>query len=101
MIIRTSKAKEPSFILGSDEMVENNLKPYRLYRSVLKQQLKNKQSRISYFIRSFFKDDYEYKFFGRLTQGETQRGKKYIQIGCKRFVGENRRKLIAWAKGAK
>lgn len=36
-----------------------------------------------------------------LQQGTTQRHKKYLQIGCMRFVGNERTKLIRWAKAAK
>lgn len=43
----------------------------------------------------------ETRTLGWIGHGVTQRHKKYISIGCMRFVGENRTKLIRWAKGVK
>lgn len=36
-----------------------------------------------------------------LVQGGTQRHKRFLRIGCMRFVGKERQKLIRWAKGTK
>jgi|SRR5208282_348071 len=106
MIVRTSRAREFSFELLEDKMIENDPKfPYSLLRVDLKYALQryavNPGSKVTEVAYSF------YIVFGvvneaaKLTQGKTQRGKKYIQIGCKRFVGVNRTRLIKWAKSAK
>lgn len=36
---------------------------------------------------------------GWLGEGKSQRGKKFLSIGCMKFVGKNRTALIKWAKG--
>lgn len=100
MIVRTSKAKDPSFKLGSGWMIESDRLPYFLRRSDLKRALTFKG------VTSILVGVGEFGDYGlitpyRITQGKTQRNKKFISIGCKRFIGEQRRKLIAWAKGAK
>jgi hypothetical protein len=106
MIIRTSKAGVPSFSLLKDMVRENGgiqlyFTPYFTWRTSLKEALERKYSGVSYGVI----DDFSGKLYFNeskaiLKQGKTQRGKLYIQIGCKRFVGVNRRKLIAWAKAA-
>jgi len=99
MIIRTSEAEQASFSLNEIQMVEQDRQPYFLDRFTLKVALENKSNSICYQMRH---RDYDSQmFFGNLTQGKTQRGKKFIQIGCKRFVGINRTRLIRWAKAAK
>jgi hypothetical protein len=95
MIIRTSNEGQPSFRLEKNKLIENDAVPYFLERKILKRALTTKATHIVVWITGDLgKAD---SIYG-IHQGKTQRGKKYIQIGCKRFVGENRRKLIAWAK---
>lgn len=43
---------------------------------------------------------FTYRLYGSIEYGVTQRHKKFIEIGCMRFVGNERRKLISWAKKA-
>lgn len=100
MIIRTSKAEEPSFTLAPDRLIENDWwHPYALSRTNLKVALERNSPSITYYA-IWNKSDLNANpiYSGDVSHGKTQRGKKFIQIGCKRFVGENRRKLIAWAK---
>jgi hypothetical protein len=100
MIVRTSKAKEPSFNLGSGWMIESDRRPYFLRRSDLKRALTVKEvTHILVGVGEFSTDGLLTPY--RITQGKTQRNKKFISIGCKRFVGEQRRKLIHWALDAK
>jgi hypothetical protein len=106
MIVKTSKSREYSFRLLKDRMVENDpTYPYVLFRLELKYALqrhavnpKTEVNRVKYFVSINTLVLYGW---GELTQGKTQRGKKYIQIGCKRFVGVNRTELIKWAESAK
>jgi hypothetical protein len=95
MIVRTSRAGETSFSLSADRMVENNITPYWLYRSDLRNALESKSHDVS--VAVGWCGGYPINRY-RISEGVTQRNKKFIQIGCKRFVGENRRRLIAWAK---
>jgi hypothetical protein len=100
MIIRTSKAGVPSFSLLKDMLRENDIQPYFTWRMSLKEALKRKYSGVFYGIIDSSGKLHFNESRAVLKQGKTQRGKLYIQIGCKRFVGVNRRKLIAWAKAA-
>lgn len=94
MIIRCSLAGKASFRLEKDRMIENVPQwPYYLYRSDLKRSLLDGRDYVPYGIEGVSQEE-----SGILTHGRTQRNKLYIQIGCKRFVGENRRRLITWAK---
>jgi hypothetical protein len=113
MIVRTAKAKEPSFDLLEDRMIERCVGgKYFLARTNLKTALLTIQKEsyngsyvtvevgVSYTgLESTYRIEHCANFV--INEGGTQRGKKFIQIGCKRFVGEQRRKLIAWAKAAK
>jgi hypothetical protein len=100
MIVKTAKAREHSFELKNRMMVERGSKcPWYLLRQDLGRALAQRLNGV--FIGVIYdgtlsgRDEYD------LTQGKSQRGKKFIQIGCKRFVGVNRTRLIRWAKGAK
>lgn len=97
--VRSSKAGVPSFALGTEKMVERDSIPYILFRRDLQKALHSEKvpRRVPVYIRNV--DHLPAEFL--VTQGTTQRGKKFIQIGCKRFVGENRRVLIQWAKSYK
>jgi hypothetical protein len=99
MIVRTSRAGENSFTLLEAEMRENDGESWQLYtmlRSDLRFALKNKRTRVAYSLTHWPE-----LLHGWLVQGVTQRRKKFISIGCMKFVGENRKKLIKWAKGGK
>lgn len=106
MIVKTARAREYSYDLLKDRMVERcPCFRYVLYRRDLKVILhavtEEPNAHIAVYIEpplTAFSQEVDITLFG-VKQGKTQRGKKFIQIGCKRFVGENRRKLIAWAKG--
>ena len=100
-VVRTTKAGEPSFTLGIDIMKENDAYiPYYLFRSDLKEALEEYDSRLHRDV-NYYSDFFGItrKWNALLKQGKTQRGKKFLQIGCKRFVGENRTRLIRWANG--
>jgi hypothetical protein len=105
VIIRTARAREASFSLLEDKMVERcwGLR-YYLNRKDLKKVLPVVSSKSCAYIAVGLlvwgeTGGYIFAMF-RVVDGKTQRGKKFIRIGCKHFVGENRRKLIAWAKAA-
>lgn len=107
MNVRTSRAHEASYDLLANQMVERNpVWRYYLNRLDLKTILPvvteecNAHISVGLTMNKGVYDDGDLALMP-VTQGKTQRGKKFIQIGCKRFVGENRRKLIAWANGAK
>lgn len=102
MIVRTSQVGDSSFDLLSERMVERTKaysRKYFLLRSDLRTTLRENLHIVEYFLNADFSRT------GRLTgyvrQGKTQRNKKFISIGCMRFVGENRKKLIRWAKSGK
>ena len=96
-VVKTSKAGEPSFTLGIDIMKENDdAIPYYIFRSELKRALEKGET-VTRIIYNAYLWGSEQEFKSRLTQGKTQRGKKFLQIGCKRFVGVNRTRLIRWA----
>lgn len=99
MRIRASQAGENSFRLEADRLIENHSQPYFLLRKNLKTALKLNRDTVRYNL--VFNGDSQANILGDLSQGKTQRGKKYIQIGCIRFVGDNRTKLIRWAKSGK
>lgn len=97
MIIRTSNQYECSFTLLRDKMIERDpFRPFFLLREDLKDVLEQGlPNHVAYqMTESLLKS----VFMGRVIEGTTQRGKKFIQIGCKRFVGVNRTRLIRWAK---
>jgi len=93
-VIRTSVAGDPSFTLGIDIMKENDPTPFYLKRSSLRLALNLHATEVLYHVRTI-------RRWGWITQGESQRKKKFIQIGCKRFVGVNRTRLIRWARSGK
>jgi hypothetical protein len=100
MIIKTSSVKENSYTLGVYIMKENaSWAPYFVYRSDLRHALKNDTGFVDYRFTDF--QDKTTINKGDIQQGKTQRGKKFISIGCKRFVGVNRTRLIRWAKSGK
>jgi hypothetical protein len=95
MIVKTSEAGRPGYNLLKDEMVERcEIWPYYLRREDLKRALETKAT----YIRYYFSGNLAMIWLGEIKQGRTQRHKKFISIGCERFVGENRTKLIRWAK---
>jgi hypothetical protein len=100
MIIRTSEARQPAFTLKKDVMIERDPKPYMLLRSDLKLALELHSWYVPYFWINLFGVKYG-PVHGHISEGKTERGEKFIQIGCKRFVGVNRLKLILWAKSGK
>lgn len=96
MIVRTSEAGAPGFNLLENDMVERSKRPYALLRKDLRACLKYRVRRINYTLA-----DWPYVLHAWIEHGKSQRNKKFIGIGCMRFVGENRTKLIKWAKGGK
>src|SRR5579863_1361812 len=100
MIIRTSKAGENSFKLQSDRMTERDSRPYYIFRSDLRAALFDIKSEKRELINVGVGTGPVYLKF-TVQEGKTQRGKKFIQIGCKRFIGVNRTRLIRWALSAK
>jgi len=100
IVIKTSIAGAHSFTLGIDIIKENDsFMPYYLYRSALKKALQNyvklKYNQVPYHAVIL---ECERTYNAHLSEGKTRSGKKFIQIGCKRFVGVNRTRLIRWAK---
>lgn len=98
MIVRTSLASDPNFNLLTDRMVERATysSRYMLLRSDLKLALEIGAAAVKYYITTS-----SAPLSGWVIQGKTQRNKKFISIGCMRFVGENRTKIIRWAKSGK
>lgn len=101
--IRCAKAGEASFKLTKDSIIENDPdSAWIMSRQALKEALINEQTLVRvHLLQRKLKDRLLGPAFFRIDEGNTQRGKKFIQIGCKRFVGVNRRALIQWAKAAK
>lgn len=98
-IIRSSE--NIRFTLDSDVMKERtDWKPYYLYRSSLKQAIVSNLAHVLYFTTSESLLGGDWSAAGHISHGVTQRKKKYIDIGCMRFVGENRTRLIRWAMSA-
>lgn len=104
MIIKTSKAREASFKLLKDMMVEQpNVEGRRwfLWRLTLKNALNHPDAKMQVGVAEASGEPVpDYDCYYSVIQGKTLRGKRFIEIGCKRFVGINRTKLIRWAKGA-
>jgi hypothetical protein len=104
MIIRTSEANVPSFELREKFLVERHFIPWYLLRIDLKTAIEKGTTNIVAGLAaktgqpSVLEDSFT--IFG-ISQGVTQRKKKFIRIGCKRFVGKSRERLIRWAKSAK
>lgn len=97
MIIRTADGFR--FTLEKDQIVERtDLHPYRMSRSVLQKALSTNAPVVTYQLEI---TDYALSYEGYIEHGVTQRKKKFISIGCMRFVGVNRARLIRWAKSAK
>ena len=90
------------FQLRDSRMVQTNTKdPYYAYRHSIREALETKNSRVQYFWTNGDPESETYllgEAYGWLFQGVTQRNKKFLSIGCMRFVGKERIKLIKWAK---
>lgn len=99
--IRTSD--NVRFELRNDRMVETNSNsPYYAYRRRVREALKVHAKNpltasVPYFFNTFFNNTLIERV-GWLGEGKTQRGKKFLSIGCMKFVGKNRTSLIKWAK---
>jgi hypothetical protein len=103
--IRPSSQYSNSFTLLDEVMIENSLMSWFLYRSALKAALKSNLPTIMVGLNGplsrKLKISSDPDFPCAITHGTTQRRKKFIQIGCMRFVGDSRRALIQWAKSGK
>lgn len=104
-VIRTSRVGERSYTLDAYTMKENaSTYPYYLFRYELKRALIDSKNFSLLTARVIYLYDYNgetRQLRATLSQGKTQRGKKFLQIGCKRFIGENRTRLIRWANSYK
>lgn len=103
MFVRTSNPRTAGYKLQKEMMVEFRPKDsvYRWYlkRSDLRFALRTKAENISVFVLTpdnLPVTDFPHTF--EIRQGITQRHKRYIEIGCKRFVGVNRTRILRWAK---
>lgn len=107
--IRTSRAGEPGFKLGKKYLIENEPSKGVSYWYARRDDLNaglhaNNFCSIAVFLGRYGElpnEETDEVCLFVIEHGVTQRNKKFVQIGCKRFVGENRRKLIAWAKSAR
>lgn len=86
------------FQLRQNRMVEmNSTEPYYTYRRHVREALELNAC-VPYFFYAVI-GDILIERLGWLGKGKSQRGKKFLSIGCMKFVGKNRTALIKWAKG--
>lgn len=97
MQVRASNGRR--FFLQKDRMGEDKKQKtgYFLFRADLKRALKSGHT-VAYGFADLLIQGFPPALEKYPTEGVTQRNKKYISIGCMRFVGQERIKLLKWAK---
>ena len=99
-IMQVRASNGTRFFLEENRMVESNKKgksKYMLVRQDFKDALEF-GGRVPYGFEDLYEETKTMTLEKVPIEGATQRNKKFISIGCMRFVGKERIKLLKWAK---